>query len=159
MEETRGKKNLQSRKLATRSNLANDLVLVFILGAGPLFGVAYELKVPSGGFTSTWGFLALAIVFECILLGYVLLWYRSRRSDTEIELRSEDVWLPPAGMRLRGRNVYYRDITAVERTRYRVKIRWKGGSMTYGRDALVGSLEALSKKLEKRVSRARPRGA
>ncbi len=151
----KAKREPQNRKIATQWSV-NDFALPLVLGFGLGVVAARDLQDPSEISSSSWPFLAVAALYECGLLVYLVLWIRSRRSNMDIELRPDEVWLPPSGMWLRGKVVAYRDITAVEVTgrgaiARRIKIRWRGGSRTYGRDAIVDQLGHVQRAFEKRV--------
>jgi len=152
----RGGKKRQPRRIATRSNLLNDMVFPIALGVGIAVVISQDLDFAESD-AITWLLMGLLVAIEGFLIGYVVLWIRSRLANTEIEFRDHDVWLPPGGMRVRGRTVRYAELESVEVSGpgngRRVKVRWHDGSLTYGWDFVAASLQSFARELERRAGR------
>lgn len=145
------------RRMKTKASV-NDLVIPIILAVGLLVGVAGELESPGGDPSVTWPLVAAVGLVELALLAYIATWCWTRSrgaAGMDVELGPEAVYLPPSGLRLRGRTVPYREITSVEvkgpGSGRRITIRFHGGSRSYGRDAIVDQLHHLQRALLQRV--------
>jgi hypothetical protein len=152
----RGGKKRQPRRIETRSNLLKDMVYPIALGVVVAVAISQDLDFAEGD-AVTWLLMGLLVAVDGFLIGYVVLWIRSRLANTEIEFRDHDVWLPPGGMRVRGRTVRYSEIESVEVSGpgngRRVKVRWHDGSLTYGWDFVAASLQSFAHELEQRAGR------
>lgn len=136
------------KKIPVTFSFLNDLVFAIV----PLFGlcaVTFSSMGEDGWAEANIVWVVLSFGALVLFVAYVFCWVRARLGEMAIEFGEDEVWLPPTNLRIKGIKLRYDDIKAVTLSSLArsVRISWRYGWITYGRDQLTKNRPAEVKAI------------